>query len=406
MARELDTIKRILQIVEDLGHIKDLDTLLDRILHEARLLTNADAGSIYLVEDDKLNFTYVQNDTLFKGDTASKYFYSDKKMPVNQESIAGYAAYNGKTVMIDDAYNIDDSVPYTFNTSFDISADYKTTSIMATPLKTAASKIVGVLQIINSKDKDGNSVPFTEEHRVYLEYFGTNAAVAIERALLTRELILRMLKMSELRDPKETGAHVNRVGAYSAELYEAWANKNNISADEIKATKDIVRLSSMLHDVGKVAISDLILKKPARLTKDEFELMKYHTIYGARLFRDPKSEMDRLSGEIALNHHEKWDGTGYPGYIKGDLYKNEIDEILMGKGKKMEEIPLFGRICAIADVYDALISKRVYKNAWSEDEVLDHFREQSGKHFDPELVECFFSIYDTIKAIRNKFREE
>ena len=405
MSRELATIKQILQIVEELGHIKDLDSLLDRILREARKLTNADAGSIYLVEGDKLNFSFVQNDTLFKNDVTSKYFYSDKKMDLNEKSMAGYVAITGKTLIIDDAYHLPEEVPFTFNTSFDKSANYKTTSIMAAPLKTSADKIIGVLQIINAKDKNGKVIKFTEDNKLYVDYFATNAAVAIERTLLTRELILRMLKMSELRDPKETGAHVNRVGAYSAELYEAWANKNGVDKKEIKSTKDLIRLASMLHDVGKVAISDLILKKPAKLTDDEFEIMKYHTVFGAKLFKDPKSEMDRLSSEIALNHHEKWDGTGYPGYVEGNIYDDEIEDIKMGKGKKGEEIPLYGRICAIADVYDALISRRVYKDAWDENEVLDHFRDQAGKHFDPELVELFFSIYETIKAIRNKFRD-
>jgi len=405
VSRELATIKQILHIVEELGHIKDLDSLLDRILKEARNLTNADAGSIYLVEGDKLNFSFVQNDTLFKDDGTSKYFYSDKKMELNQKSMAGYVAITGKTLLIDDAYNIPEDVPFTFNTSFDKSANYKTTSILAAPLKTSADKIIGVIQIINAKNNKGEVIKFTENNKIYVNYFATNAAVAIERTLLTRELILRMLKMSELRDPKETGAHVNRVGAYSAELYEAWANKKEIGKKEIKSTKDLVRLASMLHDVGKVAISDLILKKPAKLTQDEFEIMKYHTIFGAILFKDPKSEMDRLSTEIALNHHEKWDGTGYPGFVDGNIFEDEIEDIKMGPGKKGEEIPLYGRICAIADVYDALISRRVYKDAWDENEVLDHFKEQSGKHFDPELVELFFSIYETIKAIRNKFRD-
>jgi len=401
LSKELNTFKKILAIVEELGHIKDIDTLLERILREARHLTNADAGSIFLVENGMLKFSYVQNDTLFKDDTSTRYFYSDQKLPIDQKSIAGYVACTGKILIIDDAYDLPKDLPFTFNTSFDKSANYKTVSIMTAPMKTSADKIVGVLQIINSLDDKGTPTKFTEEHHAYVDLFSNNAAVAIERAQLTRELILRMLKMSELRDPKETGAHVNRVGAYTAEIYAKWAEKKGHDPEEIKKTKDIVRLASMLHDVGKVAISDLILKKPARLTDDEFEIMKYHTIYGAKLFNDPRSELDKLSAEIALNHHEKWDGTGYPGKIT-DINDEEVD---MATGKRGEEIPFFGRICAISDVYDALISKRVYKDAWSEEEVLEHLKSQAGSHFDPELIEVFFEIYDTIKAIRNKFRD-
>lgn len=260
MSKELNTFKKILAIVEELGHIKDIDTLLERILREARHLTNADAGSIFLVEDGTLKFSYVQNDTLFKDDTTSRYFYSDHKLPIDKKSIAGYVACTGKILIIDDAYDLPKDLPFTFNTSFDKSANYKTVSIMTAPMKTSADKIVGVLQIINSLDENGNPTRFTEEHNAYVDLFSNNAAVAIERAQLTRELILRMLKMSELRDPKETGAHVNRVGAYTAEIYARWAEKKGHDPEEIKKTKDLVRLASMLHDVGKVAISDLILK--------------------------------------------------------------------------------------------------------------------------------------------------
>ena len=158
----------------------------------------------------------------------------------------------------------------------------------------------------------------------------------------------------------------------------------------------------MLHDLGKVAISDLILRKPDKLNSEEFRIMQYHTIYGARLFRHQGSDLDVLSAEIALNHHEKWDGTGYPGKID-DIYQ---DQPRLGPGKRGEEIPLAGRIVALADVYDALISRRIYKGAWSETETLSYIKDQSGKLFDPEVVDAFLSIYDVITAIRNKYQEE
>jgi HD-GYP domain-containing protein (c-di-GMP phosphodiesterase class II) len=158
----------------------------------------------------------------------------------------------------------------------------------------------------------------------------------------------------------------------------------------------------MLHDVGKVAISDTILKKPGRLTEDEFHVIKYHTLAGAHLFRDPTSELDALSAEIALNHHEKWNGAGYPGRTNLDAaYEN----LQYGPGRHNDEIPLSGRIVALCDVFDALIETRCYKGAWPEEKVLGIIEEESGKHFDPDIVEAFFGIYDVIKAIRERFRE-
>jgi response regulator RpfG family c-di-GMP phosphodiesterase len=207
--------------------------------------------------------------------------------------------------------------------------------------------------------------------------------------------------MCELRDPKETGLHANRVGAYAAELYHQWSLNQGVAEADIKRTKDLLRIAAMLHDLGKVAISDLILKKPGKLDPEEFRIMQYHTIHGARLFQNQGSDLDALSAEIALNHHEKWDGTGYPGKID-DIYQ---DELSFGAGKKGEEIPIAGRIVAMVDVYDALVTPRAYKPPWPEDQTLSLIKEQSGKHFDPEVVDAFLEIYDVISAIREKYQE-
>jgi HD-GYP domain-containing protein (c-di-GMP phosphodiesterase class II) len=159
----------------------------------------------------------------------------------------------------------------------------------------------------------------------------------------------------------------------------------------------------MLHDAGKIGISDKILKKPGKLDDDEFNVMKMHTVLGYRLFTSADSEIDAIAAEVALTHHEKWDGTGYPG-MNTDVTNAEI--VTPGFGKKGVEIPITGRIVAVADVYDALMSPRVYKAAWDEGRVLEHIKEASGKHFDPEVVESFFKIYDVISAIRQKYSEE
>jgi len=398
-----ERIKLLLQITENLNHNKDLDSLLDNILYEARKFTNADAGTIFLVEGNKLKFSYFQNDTLAKReDSINKFIYTVFEIPIDEKSIAGYVALSGKPLIIDDVYKINDKVPYSFNSYFDQIFNYKTVSTLTVPLITSRQNVVGVMQIINSMDKKGNIKPFNEEDQMFVSFFANNASVAIERAKMTREIVLRMIKMAELRDPKETGNHVNRVASYSIEIYDRWAKKKGIPLKEIKKFKDNLRIAAMLHDVGKVAISDTILKKKGKLTEKEREIIKLHTVYGARLFENSLSDMDILSREVALNHHEKWDGTGYMGHIDNIF----SDNLKPGKGKKGEEIPLSARIVALSDVYDALISDRVYKEKWEERSVLEYISEQKGKHFDPEIVDSFFEIYDVIKAIRKKYSDE
>ncbi|MCP4221623.1 MAG: HD domain-containing protein [bacterium] len=403
MTNQLDknNLLDILQKSDLISHIKDVDSLLDRVLKEARAITNADAGSIYLSRGDKLTFEYVQNDTLMKGDsTANKYLYSKREIEINNDSISGYVALNRKPLLIDDVYQLGADVPYTFNRTFDENSSYHTQSVLTVPLITSRDSLTGVLQIINAKNEDNEVVPFSKEDELLVSLFANQAAVAIERARMTREIILRMIRIAELRDPKETGAHVNRVGAYSIEIYQRWASKRNIPEKSIKRMKDILRIAAMLHDVGKVAISDSILKKKARLDTDEFNEMKWHTVFGARLFENSNSDWDDMAIEIALNHHEKWDGSGYPGQIE-NIFK---DDITPGTpGKKGEDIPITARIVALADVYDALMSKRTYKDSWSEEDTLEYVKAQTYTHFDPEVVEAFFEIYDVIRAIRAKY---
>jgi HD-GYP domain-containing protein (c-di-GMP phosphodiesterase class II) len=398
---DADLASKILEIIEKLYFIKDVHALLDAVLFQARQLTRADAGSIYLIEDGALNFSYIQNDTMFVSSVSNKYLYTSNTVAINNQSLAGYVALTGKPLVINDVYNIPPEMPFGFNEIFDQLSGYRTKSVLAVPLITSLQKTVGVMQIINPLTVNREPANFTPKDQLVLSYFASNAAAAIERAMLTREIILRMIKMCELRDPMETGPHASRVGAYSAELYHQWSIRKGLGVEEIKRHKDLLRIAAMLHDLGKVAISDLILKKPARLDPEEFHVMQYHTIYGARLFQERQSDLDVLSAEVALNHHEKWDGTGYPGKID-DIYR---EQPTLGEGKKGEEIPISGRIVALADVYDAMISKRIYKEAFREDIALNYIRQQSGKHFDPEVVEAFFAIYDVIVAIRERFPE-
>jgi HD-GYP domain-containing protein (c-di-GMP phosphodiesterase class II) len=409
--------KSILQVDSELSQIQDLDLLLERILGEARKVVGADAGSIYVVVTEgekggaiikKLSFKYTQNDTIQKTlPPGQKMIYSIFTIPINEQSISGYCAFTRNLINVPDMYNIPEGEPYSFNNSFDKISGYKTVSSLTFPLLTADGKLLGVIQLINKMDKKGNIVPFSSEDEFLLTHFATNATVALQRAYVTRSMILRMIKMSELRDPKETGSHVNRVAGYAVEIYERWARIKNVPNAERENFRDILRVSSMLHDVGKVAISDIILKKPGRFTPEEFFIMQHHTLYGASLFDDVHSAIDKLAREIALTHHENWDGTGYPGWVD-PVTSIPLKVNTEGKplGRKGEEIPFAGRIVAIADVYDALCSKRVYKEPWGEKEVLEEMRKLSGTKFDPELLDIFFEVLPNIKQTQSLYPEE
>ncbi len=409
MLSEHEKLDTLAHLGIELNRVQDLDILMEKILSEARRFVNADAGSIYLKENDNLHFSYTQNATLEqrirKGE---KLIYATFSIPIDQTSIAGYVATTGNALNIEDVYKIDPSAPYRFSRKFDIASKYTTRSALTFPLKTGRGEILGVLQIINARDDKNQFIPFSEKDLGVMTHFASIASVAIKRARLTRAIILRMIRMAEMRDPKETGAHVNRVASYSVEIYERWASQHDLSPDAINNNKDILRMAAMLHDVGKIAISDVILKKPGRFNQEEYEIMKKHTLFGAQLFQDNQSEFDEASLQVALNHHEWWNGEGYPGYVDihtGEPLPGYEEEDGKPKGKKGEEIPIFGRIVALTDVYDALCSARVYKEAWDEDKALAVIRENSGKQFDPELVEILFESLDVIHSIARRYSE-
>ena len=300
------------------------------------------------------------------------------------------------------------TVPYHFNRSFDDRVGYSTQSILTIPLKESNGHIIGVLQVINAQNEHGKVIPFLpEEERMFI-HFADSAAIALERAQLIRNLILRTIKLAEMRDPQETGAHVNRVASYATEIYERWARKQGVDEKEITGNRDVLRMAAMLHDVGKIAISDIILKKPAKLSEEEYNIMKQHTVLGARLFVDGYSEFDKAASDVSLTHHERWDGKGYPGHVDirtGSPLTGYARPDGQAQGKSREDIPIFGRIVTIADVYDALISARIYKEAWDETKVLKNIADAVGRQFDPELVEIFFSCLEFIHFIQQRYPE-
>jgi len=408
MLTEASEVQQIIQIDSELNKIRDYDILLERVLLEARRVVHADAGSIYVKEGNVISIKFAHNDTKQKDlPPGEKQAYPHFSIPIDEKSISGYVAMTGELLNIPDVYNLPPGLPFSYATAYDAKVNYKTTSMLTVPLRTQNNVVLGVIQIINAMGPDGEVEAFTKQDESLVTHFAANATVALQRAYMTRAMIIRMIRMAELRDPKETGAHVNRVAGYAVEIYERWAYKHGVDKNELDKNKDLLKLAAMLHDVGKVAISDIILKKPARFTPEEYAIMQTHTGSGARLFDDPQSDFDTIAAEVALTHHENWDGTGYPGWIdpvSGAVLKADED----GKAvrRKGDEIPLWGRIVAIADVYDALMSRRVYKEAWDEDAVLAEIRSCSGNKFDPELVDAFFDVLPRIHDIRERHPDE
>jgi putative two-component system response regulator len=193
------------------------------------------------------------------------------------------------------------------------------------------------------------------------------------------ELIHRLSKAAEYRDP-ETGTHIKRMSWYSKHI----ARQLEFSIVE----QELILEAAPMHDIGKVGIPDAILLKPEKLTDAEFAFMKDHARIGYEILNGSASLLMQAGAQIALTHHEKYDGTGYPYGLKGD------------------NIPIYGRIIAVADVFDALTSARPYKKAWTMEAAISYLKENSGKHFDPVCVEAFLKDWDQVLAIRERFNED
>lgn len=192
------------------------------------------------------------------------------------------------------------------------------------------------------------------------------------------QVIQRLGRAAEFKD-NETGLHVIRMSHYSRLIAQ--------SLDYNDEWVELVYNAAPMHDIGKIGIPDHVLLKPGKLDEKEWEVMRKHPEFGAEIIGIEDNELMRMSREIALSHHEKWDGSGYPNNLKG------------------EEIPITGRIIAIADVFDALTTERPYKKAWSVDDAVKLIDESAGRHFDPDLVAIFHSVLPDILDVKERYSE-
>jgi putative two-component system response regulator len=388
-SRFAEEFEQLLNVGIALSSVHDLEKLLDTILLEARRLTQADAGTLYLVKEDRLIFRVSQCQSLSDrlGEARMRQMYQSFELPVSRESIAGYSALTKKVLNIPDVRAIPPEFPYHYNPSWDRKADYASHSMMVVPMLNREEQIVGVLQLINALSGE-RVVPFRREHEKLASSLASQAAVSIENAELTEDLkqahldtIFRLGVAAEYRD-KETANHIKRMSHYSALIARGlgWDDE----------AVEVILWSSLMHDVGKLGIPDSILQKPGRLTAEERKIMEYHTAIGGSILKGSKAPVLFKSRIVALTHHEKYDGTGYPRGLKG------------------EKIPLEGRVTLVADVFDALSSKRVYKEAMTESEVLRILEEGKGTHFDPDVLDVFFGRLEEVREIKGRYsdREE
>lgn len=379
-----EAFEDLLNVGIALSSIHDLQKLLGFILTEARRLTRADAGTLYLVKENKLVFKVSQCQSLTErlGDPIMEEQYQSFEMPISPESIAGYVALTREVLNIPDVRRIPAGSPYHYNRSWDERTGYETRSMLVIPMRKKDGKIVGVLQLINALNK-GGVAPFPGGSEKVATSLASQAAVSIENAALAQELqqahldtIFRLGVAAEYRD-KETANHIKRMSHFSA-----------LIAESLKWPKEEVeRLfwSSLMHDVGKLGIPDAILQKPGPLTPEERQVMELHSIIGGNILKGSDARLLKQARLVALTHHERYDGKGYPRRLKG------------------EKIPIEGRITILADIFDALSSRRVYKEALPENEVLRILEEGRGVFFDPEILPLFLDRLEEAREIQSRY---
>lgn len=368
LPRELTSdqlLTMIFSYAAKIANEKSLDQLLMLMADMGREMILADRCTLWLLDRGKNELW-----------TRVAHGLREVRIP-SSTGLAGYAVQQGESIFIDDAY-----LDPRFNQKVDQETGYRTRAILAIPIRNNEGEIIGVYQAIN---KLTDSAVFSKKDVDHLTLAASYAGKSIEAAILhneieetQKEIIFTMGEIGEVRS-RETGNHVKRVAEYSYVL----ALKLGFSAEEA----ELIKIASPMHDIGKVAIPDEILKKPGKLDASEFEVIKSHSSIGYNLLKNSTRRILQAAATIAHEHHEKWDGTGYP------------------NGLKEQNIHIYGRITAVADVFDALGSERVYKPAWELERIIRLFQEERGKHFEPALIDVFLENIDDFVAIKKLYQD-
>jgi HD-GYP domain-containing protein (c-di-GMP phosphodiesterase class II) len=361
-----ELLRTIFGYINKIANERDVDKLLIMLADMGRDLVSADRCTVWLVNNQD-------------GRLWSKVAHGVDRIVIPiTKGIAGHVATRGESLIINDAYSDE-----RFDQRVDRDTGYRTRNILALPIRDSEGQIIGVYQALN---KVTENCRFSDTDLEHLQLAASYTGRQLESVLLQeeiektqREIIFTLAETGEMRS-KETGNHVKRVAEYCRILGEGVG----LSDDQT----DLLKNASPMHDIGKIAIPDAILLKEGPLTDDEREVIKTHTTLGYEMLCHSERELLRAAAVVAQQHHERWDGKGYPNSTVG------------------EDIHVFGRITAIADVFDALSSDRVYKKAWPDEKIDNLFREERGAQFDPALIDVYFREKERLKEIRREYRDE
>ncbi len=384
---ENNKFHKLVELISDISEDTTFDGTLKNMYHSFRNYIPYSHIGIALIKDNgkTIEASYAISDVNLQNITAKLHGI---KVNIYDTSLA-YIIEKGKPRIINDLHSSIKNPDALYNKII-LTAGIQ--SSITYPLK-LYNKPVGVI-FFSSIYRN----IYTEEHIGFLQTLSNSIAISLNKNLFIEELlyaqILSLAKLAEARD-EDTGEHLERMKEYSVKLSELLYEEQVFPELTIQLIKDIERFSP-LHDIGKVAIRDSILLKPGKLTDIEFKEMQEHTVYGAEVLQKAEDNMIqkanksifRVGIEIALSHHEKWNGSGYPYQKSGD------------------GIPLSARIVAVADVFDALTSKRPYKKAFSVDESLEIIVNGKGTHFDPRIIDCFLRHKDDFVKIYHKFHNK
>ncbi|WP_227013479.1 HD domain-containing phosphohydrolase [Paenibacillus psychroresistens] len=367
-----DMLGVIFEYTGKIANERNLDDVLLLMANMGREMIVADRCSVWLVDRAK-NELY----------TTVAHGVSGIRIPLTA-GLVGHSISSGEPIFIDDAYqNVEfKEVLENGALAVDKRTGYHSKAMMVVPFRNNDGDIIGAYQAVNKLTEAEN---FTDKDLKYLTLAASYAGKSLESVQLhheieetQREIIFTMGEIGESRS-KETGNHVKRVAEYSYLI----AKGLGMDQDEC----DLIKMASPMHDIGKVAIPDSVLKKPGKLDEEEFKVMQSHTTIGFGLLKNSSRKILKTAAILAHEHHEKWNGKGYPQGLKG------------------EDIHIYGRITAIADVFDALGSERVYKAAWELDRILNLFKEERGHHFDPQIVDVFMEQLPKILKVRDNYTD-
>ena len=358
-------LKIIFGYIGRIARQKDIEQLLLLLADMGRDIICADRCTVWLLDRKE-------------GILWSKVAHGLDRISLPQDhGIVGYVVRTGEALIINDPYN--DS---RFDKDVDKKTGYRTRNILSLPIQDSQGENFGVFQAVNKLAGSGS---FTRQDMEYLLLAASYTGKELEAALLQeeieqtqKEIIFTLAETGEMRS-KETGNHVKRVAEYSKILADA------MGFDPAEA--ELLKNASPLHDIGKIAIPDSILLKPDKLNDEERNVMETHASLGYEMLKHSDRNILKAAAIVAEQHHEKWNGKGYPKKLAGT------------------DIHIYGRITAVADVFDALACDRVYKKAWEMDRITNLFMEEKGGHFDPDLIDAFMTNLDAFLQIRDTFSD-